>query len=1068
MDQVLEPHEDGRARGGRWNADREAVLRDMWLRGKTANQIAEQLGGISRNAVIGKAHRLQLRARPNASGDLADDLISFVQDAADPILGAVGGSTRMSEVIGRRWRGGTAYLDEDVQRVVLMAAALAADRSGPGALVTAGDVAAAVPLSARDTNRKSDRGGFERYLHMLPAPASTLARPKGPPDPGVVLRWDAVEVLIAAAGMRARVATEPTPLSMANVIAGLICTPGGQTGLQRAGLADERLSPFVEFAAAVTDRSAAELPDDWRREVGRFIVDEVRGQTRFRGPRIPRAGYTSDQVALEDDALDVWRDARALADLVLLEAAAPPLAIGVFGSWGSGKSTLLAALRREIDDQVAQERARIEAGDVDDTDPAVRRVAGVMQLEFNAWSFADSENLWASLTSEIFEQIAAGGKNAADGKIGAKLVSEVAERSSRETSLLRAAQAELRQGQARGAAADLILAEGRSDRRLGLLNAALETASDLLGDSKKDKDKDERKADDDEADADADAGKGDSKSKRSVDVFRKAVLIGNDVEAEERIRKYAAAGGSMARFATMGYDYLRALGVRRIIGATALAAGVATALFLTFRWALPQAYPLVRAILPSILAGGVLLAPVAVYMLPVLRVAALLNRKVRDRERISLAASAKAEKEKVAAEADQERASREVAKSREYLLKFSDIREVGSAPGAMLEYLLEESSEIARLRHDLGTLGTVRKAFDKLNAIIQENARDRSNPVQRIVIYIDDLDRCSERQVVQVLEAIHLLLAFPCFVVVAAVDARWLETALRRQHAHLADHQSEVSPADYLEKIFQIPFWVRPLRIETNEIGEGSYGRLIDDLAGTWTELPDEIDEEEDTDVSDAAPPRTIVVEPFIKLAPLAPNLPVRPERERLRLSTAEVDLFKELGALAARSPRAVKRMMNVYRLIRVDHVTIDDRLEVRGTDFETAPAHLVQFALACEIGLPPKSIERLVERANAGYPAYHSASETTTIHEDDADEDNDLLVRRLTDAIQNSDLRAKVETGLRASLKALDDDLRPGDLRRAFRIAARYSFRTPGSSAGSKSTPNNCADHIEATLPGS
>jgi hypothetical protein len=1035
MDQVLETDEDGRRRGGRWSAGREAVLRDMWLRGKTATEIAEHLGGISRYAVVGKAHRLQLPARPNAAGLLPDDLISFVQDAADPVLGAIGASTLLSEVVDRRWPDKTAYVDDEVRRVMLLAAALAADRSGPGALVTAGDIAAAVPASGNDPRRKGERSSFERYLHILPASADTLARPKGAPQDGTILRWDAVEVLIAAAGMRARVAIKPTPLSMANVIAGLICTPGGQTGLLRAQLADESLSPFVDFAAAVVDRSAAELPDDWRREIGRFIVDEVRGQTRFGGPRIPRAGYASDQVAIENDALDVWRDARALADLVLLEAAAPPLAIGVFGSWGSGKSTLLAALRREIDDQVAQERARIEAGDVDDTDPAVRRVAGVMQLEFNAWSFADSDNLWASLTSEIFEQIAAGGKNAADGKIGAKLVSEVAERSSRETSLLRAAQAELRQGQARGAAADLALAETRSARRLGLVNAAFDTASDLLG-GQKEKESDQA---DDSVAADTEG----RKLKRSVDVFRKAVLLGDGLEAEERLRKYAAAGGSISRFVAMGYDYFRALALRRVVGVFALAAGVATALFLTSSWAVPQAYPVIRLILPSISASIVLITPLAIYMLPVLRVAALLTQKVRERERISREMEAKAEKEKIAAEADQERASREVAKSREYLLKFSDIREIGSSPGAMLDYLLEESSEIARLRHDLGTLGTVRKAFDKLNAIIQENARDRSSPVQRIVIYIDDLDRCSERQVVQVLEAIHLLLAFPCFVVVAAVDARWLETALRRQHVHLADRQSDVSPADYLEKIFQIPFWVRPLRIETNEIGEDPYGRLIEDLAGTWTEFPDEGNEDGDTDDFDPAPPRAVVVEPFAKLGPLAPDLQVRPERERLRLSNAEVKLFKDLGALAARSPRAVKRMMNIYRLIRVDHVTVDGRLEVRGSDFETAPAHLVQFALACEIGLPLTSIERLVELANTASSTFQSESEIENTRED-----TDLLFRKLMAAVENPNLRTTVEACLRASLKAFDSQLKPRDLSRAFRIAARYSFRTPRSSA--------------------
>ncbi|MEZ5024500.1 MAG: P-loop NTPase fold protein [Chitinophagales bacterium] len=42
--------------------------------------------------------------------------------------------------------------------------------------------------------------------------------------------------------------------------------------------------------------------------------------------------------------------------------------------------------------------------------------------------------------------------------------------------------------------------------------------------------------------------------------------------------------------------------------------------------------------------------------------------------------------------------------------------------------------------------------------------------VERIVLYIDDLDRCPPKKVVEVLQAIHLILAFPLFVVVVGVD----------------------------------------------------------------------------------------------------------------------------------------------------------------------------------------------------------------------------------------------------------------------------------------------------------
>lgn len=48
-----------------WTEERIATLRRLWESGSTASEIAAELGGVSRNAVIGKAHRLGLKARPS-------------------------------------------------------------------------------------------------------------------------------------------------------------------------------------------------------------------------------------------------------------------------------------------------------------------------------------------------------------------------------------------------------------------------------------------------------------------------------------------------------------------------------------------------------------------------------------------------------------------------------------------------------------------------------------------------------------------------------------------------------------------------------------------------------------------------------------------------------------------------------------------------------------------------------------------------------------------------------------------------------------------------------------------
>jgi GcrA cell cycle regulator len=46
-----------------WTQDKEQKLKELWEKGHTASQIAEILGDTTRNAVIGKAHRLKLAAR---------------------------------------------------------------------------------------------------------------------------------------------------------------------------------------------------------------------------------------------------------------------------------------------------------------------------------------------------------------------------------------------------------------------------------------------------------------------------------------------------------------------------------------------------------------------------------------------------------------------------------------------------------------------------------------------------------------------------------------------------------------------------------------------------------------------------------------------------------------------------------------------------------------------------------------------------------------------------------------------------------------------------------------------
>ena len=81
----------------------------------------------------------------------------------------------------------------------------------------------------------------------------------------------------------------------------------------------------------------------------------------------------------------------------------------------------------------------------------------------------------------------------------------------------------------------------------------------------------------------------------------------------------------------------------------------------------------------------------------------------------------------------------------------------------------------------------------------------------RVVVYIDDLDRCPPDTVVEVLEAVQLLVKTPLFIAVIAIDERYINRALAKHYQGVLSPQGRPSPADYLEKIIQIPYRVTPI-----------------------------------------------------------------------------------------------------------------------------------------------------------------------------------------------------------------------------------------------------------------
>lgn len=152
-----------------------------------------------------------------------------------------------------------------------------------------------------------------------------------------------------------------------------------------------------------------------------------------------------------------------------------------------------------------------------------------------------------------------------------------------------------------------------------------------------------------------------------------------------------------------------------------------------------------------------------------------------------------ARKNVTAATAEEERARLRLAEAtaRENSLKeqVSNLRRE-----RRLGRFIEERAQSQDYRGQLGLISLARRDFQQLSDIFAdkdalgkkvaaaENEKDKAliktlgASIDRIVLFVDDLDRCQPEKVVDVLQAVHLLLAFPLFAVVVGVDQRCFET----------------------------------------------------------------------------------------------------------------------------------------------------------------------------------------------------------------------------------------------------------------------------------------------------
>ena len=693
------------------------------------------------------------------------------------------------------------------------------------------------------------------------------------------------------------------------------------------------------------------------------------------GPTVPH--YESESVEGRD-LLDIERDVNGLASLVAARQVTPPLSIGLFGPWGSGKSFFMAKLRTRIS-QLADATRQREARALKSSFHG-----HVVQIKFNAWNYIEAD-LWASLVTHIFEQL------------HHRFVPHPTEREQWFKLLQELDDAEETYGETQRAreAAESALADAHD--RFAAVRLSLVKRIDVWWDAVARGDAATNDAISDELNT-LQAGLGDDAAR---EILRD---IARHREDFERIRPRLPSFWRVA-----------AANFWRVVGIAVVAVCILATLAMIVLYALAQLPPgqawmrefwaqVVQAAVPIVAAGTSIQQTMAKVVdinkrVERIRGFAQVELAAGKAKRPEAAALLEAERQLAVAAADHEEQQRTVDQLRQ--------EERAMRPSERLASFLEDRAGSEDYRKYLGVPAMIRRDFEKLHRllvelreqsfvlpadeafwqdlegkstasddeadvppsvrelvdstgvrlrkvhvqrqgaeaepvyVVREVGRPRTITlrrdgdtargeiewalprIDRIVLYIDDLDRCPADRVVEVLQAVHMLLTFPLFVVVVGVDARWISSSLDKEHTDLFAMGS-VHPHDYLEKIFQIPYWIEPIT------KTGATQMLGHFLA--------------------PAQDRDALVEPTPPVE-LAGNEEAM-QAPQLTLHEVEIEAVQATAGLVGRSPRAVKRYLNAYRLLRTRLTPAELEQFVVG-DAPVPDYRLAVVLLAVMVGAP-------------------------------------------------------------------------------------------------------------------
>jgi hypothetical protein len=298
--------------------------------------------------------------------------------------------------------------------------------------------------------------------------------------------------------------------------------------------------------------------------------------------------------------------------------------------------------------------------------------------------------------------------------------------------------------------------------------------------------------------------------------------------------------------------------------------------------------------------------------------------------------------------------------------------------GRSLSRFILERAEGEDYRKQLGIISTIRKDFERLTQLLKDG-HEGFEKVGRIILYIDDLDRCSSAKVVEVLQAVHLLLAMPLFVVVVGVDLRWLLHSLDQEYSAFRtsakggeDHglsrpEWTTSPQSYLEKIFQIPFSI-------GQMSSVGYGRLVNSLlpatiaaveSNGVAKAVGQVAQNTSQGSADSKPaasdhPSNMGRDLRTSGAKVNGNKPVVATRnlnpDSLRIQSWETEFAQHMFEFVM-TPRSAKRFTNTYRLLKAP-LAGNDLKKFEGSKTEPGEFQAAMLLLAVVTGMSSKALD--------------------------------------------------------------------------------------------------------------